>query len=198
MQQIKQTLSTKIQLTCELVTRSSVRTQEISCDVRNTTDFSSFFPFFRGSGCSWVDQPMESNQQQALLCISTTDIKQHLPPRFFFCFFFSPLSIFLSVSPTEECSITKREHLEIDPRIGITISIIASSGDRAGALNKRQRHFTTGGANQERLRRVFCPTDHNHVKCYFGFPEVGRGSFFAGRGGGVWGANMFKTSPAMV
>lgn len=69
---------------------------------------------------------MQSNQQQAF-CASVGLILNSI-----YLLFFFPLS------PTEERSITKREHLEIDPRIGITISIIASSGGRAGALNKRQ------------------------------------------------------------
>lgn len=78
---------------------------------------------------------------------------------------FSPPFFFPPTPSHEEVFDYKREHLETDAHVWITIFINPSSGGRDCGLKQKAEHFTTaGGSNQERQRWEQCPTAHNHIK----------------------------------
>lgn len=110
-------------------------------------------------GYSWYDQPEQRQSLPGLFCISKPDIKQKLAFPFLLC------SMSFLPPPSNERSITKGEHLEMDACVWITILINPTSAGRNGGLKQKAEHFTaTGGSNQERQHWELYPTAHNHIK----------------------------------
>lgn len=97
--------------------------------------------------------------------------KQSLPGLFLsLCLASNNISLLSSVlrSPhpsRKEAFDYKREHLEMDAHVWITIFINPTSGGRDCGLKQKAEHFTAAGSsNQERQRWERCPTAHNHIK----------------------------------